>query len=75
MPVFIKSVTFTYLLVTVTEIYMLFIEVLSSGQRGNNADLGHAYSARYLDGKLLYEGTTYDVNQRIVIETRGQSVQ
>lgn len=30
----------------------------------------HAYSARYVDGKLLYEGTFYDHGHHVLIETR-----
>jgi len=30
----------------------------------------HSYSARFADGKLLYEGTAYEHGQHILIETR-----
>ena len=30
----------------------------------------HPYSARFSDGKLLYEGTMYEHGQHILIETR-----
>lgn len=39
-----------------------------TGQRGS--DSMHPYSARFSDGKLLYEGTVYEHGQHIFIETR-----
>jgi len=30
----------------------------------------HSYSARFADGKLLYNGTVYEHGQQILIETR-----
>lgn len=35
-----------------------------------SSDLVHSYSARFADGKLLYEGTVYEHGQHILIETR-----
>ena len=55
-----------------SECFFLFLNVfvydVVSSQRGS--DSNHSYSARFVDGKLVYEGTVYELGQHILIETR-----
>ena len=46
----------------------IFVYNVVSSQRGS--DSNHSYSARFVDGKLVYEGTVYELGQHILIETR-----
>jgi len=40
------------------------------GSQRGGSDTLHSYAARYVDGKLLYEGTAYEHGHHILIETR-----